>query len=57
MELELVVKEILDDIEKRAGYARLRGEYFREDRDYWRGYEDALDYARRLFISKMEVIE
>ena len=57
MGLEFVVKEILDDIEKQVGYARLRGEYFREDRSYWRGYEDALDYARRLFISKMEVIE
>ena len=58
MRAGFIFEKFLDEIEKRAEYARMRGQYFAEDRPYWQGYEDALDYTRRLLKRiQVEVIE
>ena len=53
-----ILERFLEEVEQRIGYARMRGSYFKEDRPYWQGYEDALDFTRRLLRRiRMELIE
>ena len=58
MERDSILERFLEEVERRIGYARMRGQYFAEDRPYWQGYEDALDFTRRLLRRiRMELIE
>ena len=53
-----ILERFLEEVEQRIGYARMRGSYFKEDRPYWEGYAEGLDYARRLLKRiQIEVIE
>ena len=58
MERDSILERFLEEIERRAEFARMRGSYFKEDRPFWEGYAEGLDYARRLLKRiQIEVIE